>query len=705
MGGRRFETFLRGASLAVCALACMSITSPARAENDEIEIRLKTAGVDPPLRKRIHAAISRAVTYLLEQQSESGVIRGPHPRYGRHDVAYTTLAGLALAHSGGADARTGADRAIDWLINDKGETRAAAMTQSYQVGMLGMLLKARMRHPEVAQQIVTQIARGMDRKTAFWGYRVGSGESGSPAFVGMADRPNLSTAQFAALGLWAASKAGGTSPRGVWRAHMEAMLRLQSESGTWGYGARAGGWNATPNVYPTGACMGMANLILARGALEEELPYDPALAARIEIAMRRGMDALDIAARTILDGAAPNSALSFYYYGMYAMEKACVFAEVDELNGLKWYVTGAQQLIALQHESGAWGHGAVGSGRERFEPRGDPDVLATSFALLFLLRTSEVYRPTTPRGVPTPAAAVTGTRRVPERQENESVAEVEPPSHVTITAASTQVDRLWRLLKDDQTKPRHLVAAIEEISHTQSVLAPDRELDSPTPEQEAETEAAIAALRERIERALLKAFGQFEGPGHDAGEPIAVAAAVGLAAARPAAVVGLRKQLTSDLRGQAARFPSMPRLFAAMRTIAVVEHDGHLRWLGTFITTKSDPRSVRLSRAALSALGSLRHAPGRDRFRAVRTLLKQLGPLEIRAAERADDDLRSLTIRLHWRALAAPALFAVTALARDPATGDEPTLTTGLPPMSIAEYAKWFEQHDGAHDAPWRDAD
>jgi hypothetical protein len=689
---------VRCAALVASALACASLPTPARAEDDpidEIEIRLKTADVPEHLRKRIHETIQRGVEFLLEHQGRSGRIKSKGD--GRDDVAETTIGGLALAHSGGADARRGADLAIDWLIDEKGNTRMAAMTQSYHIGLLGMLLKARDRHPKVAEQIIRQIVAGQDSRTAWWGYGVGNGERGVP-FGGGADAPNLSTAQFAALGLWSASKQIGRTPRSAWRAHLESLLRLQTESGSWPYGPRGG----MAAGYPNGTTMGLANLLLARAAIEKELPYDPLLRARVEFARRKAMTALNDAARHVLGGNPAKISLAWYYYSIYALEKACVFADADSLDGLRWYITGAQQLIALQHDDGGWGQGPQGKGRDAFRPRGGTNVLDTSFALLFLLRVSETYRPTTPREVPRPAAAVTGAGA--PNSPSARAEDPEPPAHVTVTRATELADRLYRLLKDDTTKTRHFVEAVEEAGHALTVLVPDLDRDEPTPEQREADDAAIAAVRDRIERALLATYENFDGPGEDAAERVAVAAANALAHARPAAVDDLRRFVSKSTRGKRSTFPSMARLIAAMRTIAVASRAEHVQWLAALVGTEITPRTVRRSRAALVALGAVRTAPGDERFLAVRSLVRQLTTLEERAT-RPGEDVQGLTSDYHWEALAAPALIAVTNLARDARTGDEPALESGMPPMSFAELEQWMKSHGDRRTSPWLDAD
>ena len=87
------------------------------------------------------------------------------------------------------------------------------------------------------------------------------------------------------------------------------------------------------------------------------------------------------------------------------MEKCCLFAGLERIGEVAWYEAGARTLLSRQGADGGWDadpHGRVpGDAAPR---RGD--LLDTAFALLFLLRSSEAYRPTTPSPVDTPALPV-----------------------------------------------------------------------------------------------------------------------------------------------------------------------------------------------------------------------------------------------------------------------------------------------------------
>jgi hypothetical protein len=107
---------------------------------DEIEARLKRAGVEPKRRARIHTAIRRGVVYLPQVQRDDGSIVGNKGPLHRYLVAHTALGGLALAHAGHADARGGARRAVDWLAPLGGRSRMAVTGG-------GSTRRAHERHP------------------------------------------------------------------------------------------------------------------------------------------------------------------------------------------------------------------------------------------------------------------------------------------------------------------------------------------------------------------------------------------------------------------------------------------------------------------------------------------------------------------------------------------------------------------------------
>jgi hypothetical protein len=143
--------------------------------------------------------------------------------------------------------------------------------------------------------------------------------------------------------------------------------------------------------------MGLANLVIAEAALRTDPDADPETVKRVGVARAAAEKALVRDGTTFLisigkdrpawQGIVPQSD-DFTYYQLWSLEKACVFAGMEQLSGIPWYATGAKALLGYQFDDGSWGY------RDR-----DDAVTSTAFALLFLLRSSEAYHPTTPRPV------------------------------------------------------------------------------------------------------------------------------------------------------------------------------------------------------------------------------------------------------------------------------------------------------------------
>jgi hypothetical protein len=106
---------------ALAAVAVAAHAGTARADHEETERRLKTAGIDPALREKIHGAIDRAVAFLLAHQTPEGRFHGPDvaPAW---QVGATTLCALALRHAGTPPARAGAAKSLERLFPNESTT-------------------------------------------------------------------------------------------------------------------------------------------------------------------------------------------------------------------------------------------------------------------------------------------------------------------------------------------------------------------------------------------------------------------------------------------------------------------------------------------------------------------------------------------------------------------------------------------------------
>jgi len=379
--------------LALLALLVVALSSPAAADHEETERRLKAVGIDDALRKRIHAAIERSVSFLLEHQGPQGSWMPRSASMRRWRVGVTALSALALRHAGTAAARKGVDKALRFLMGPDGKGREGVLGGVYTGGITTMLLMADRSHHDVARTITKRMAACQRRSSGWWGYELGDGAVAQTTV--QRDRSNLSTSQFGALGLWAGSRTGVEIAPEVWRRTLEGMICTQLAGGSWNYFPRA---TSSSAGYPTGTFMGIANLVLAEQALGPVLAADHDLAKRTLAARLRALGALRREGRAFLASFEPGEGAAYVssYYTLYALEKACLFVGLEKLGDLPWYRSGALSLLDRQNPDGGWSAG----GMERsalHEPASD--FVSTAFALLFLLRSSEVYRPTTPSPV------------------------------------------------------------------------------------------------------------------------------------------------------------------------------------------------------------------------------------------------------------------------------------------------------------------
>jgi hypothetical protein len=178
----------------------------------------------------------------------------------------------------------------------------------------------------------------------------------------------------------------------VWRRHADGLCERQTPDGSWTYEAQ----RTAAAGYPNGTYMGLAGLCLAEAALQGNVEDAPLLkrvaVARLKgiAALRRDVDAQLDALRPPKGGVAP----FLDGYSLYALEKACVFASIEQVEGGSWYVRLAEAIVALQDEDGAWAR----------------DPIRTSFFVLFLARSPERSSPvTTVTDPPRPARPATPT--------------------------------------------------------------------------------------------------------------------------------------------------------------------------------------------------------------------------------------------------------------------------------------------------------
>jgi hypothetical protein len=429
--------------------------------------------------------------------------------------------------------------------------------------------------------------------------------------------------------------------------------------------------------------MGLANLTLAIAALADDLPDDPVLAARAELARRRAREALDRDAQTIL-GVGPAKA-PIEYYGLYALEKACVFAGVEKVGGRPWYLVGAGRLVAAQGEDGGWGDSApmpVNGMHRR-----SANVLDTSFALLFLLRASETFRPGTPRDVDHGPVTPSGAAPRPGAEPPLSAASSASAEPMTTAAANAALDRLDALTRDRHALTSDLLRALADAERAQRGLGA----------------AADDAWRDREERLLVKAFDDAllpTTPRHDA--DVAIRAANVLAGARPAVASPIRIALGDVLHLEGVRPPSRAVLGAAFGALARLGGEASFEWMAHRVTDSTRAADVRAARAALGALAAFSGAGATDRLQAVTRIVHLLEPIEAAVADPDETEYRALVAKNLMEALGAAGLAALEHLCADATTGDPATSAAGAPLLTFAAYSRWLTAHHDAAAAPWK---
>ncbi len=384
-------------------LLVLAYAAPVSADYDETERRLKAVGVDEALRKRIHAAIDRAVVFLVDSQGKRGSWM-PH-RAGMRSwrTGVTALCALALRHAGTPATREPVKKALRYLMGPDGKGHKRVLSGVYTGGITVMLLMADRSHPDVVREVTRRMAECQRKHSGWWGYTLYPNGASAQSTV-QTDISNLSTSQFGALGLWAGARTGAAVSPAVWRRVLEGMIRAQTPKGSWNYFPRP---KDLAGRYATGVFMGIANLVLAEQALKPVLAADRELAKKTMAARLRAMRVLRREGRAFLESFEPGvtAAHTSGYYTLYALEKACLFLGIENLGDVPWYRSGALTLLDRQNADGSW---SPGGKERRASVKARRDYVATAFALLFLLRSSEVYRPITPSPVDGKRPVVTG---------------------------------------------------------------------------------------------------------------------------------------------------------------------------------------------------------------------------------------------------------------------------------------------------------
>lgn len=314
--------------------------------------------------REVNDLIDRAAQVIKGKQNRDGSWGGSNTNY---VVGYTALCSMALLNSGIPARDASIQKALTFLRKYTPEKTSQSATV-YCVALQTMVYclaepdrdKALIRRNiDWFQKI--QVKTG--NNTGGWGYGR-EGESDTYA--------DVSNSQFAVLALYEAERVGVKCTPETWNRTKKYWENMQGNDGSWGY------------LGPSGAsgsrtCAGIASLLIASGmseqgaaAVEQDNIYccldpDSVSATRIQ----KGLNWLG---REFSPATNPRMRGQYYYYYMYGVER------VGRMTGLRyfgkhdWYRDGTKALLDRGLTNGFWSGG------------GEDDLLASSFALLFLAR-------------------------------------------------------------------------------------------------------------------------------------------------------------------------------------------------------------------------------------------------------------------------------------------------------------------------------
>lgn len=182
-----------------------------------------------------------------------------------------------------------------------------------------------------------------------------------------------SRAQYATLGLWAASQYGIEIPALYWQAAEAAWMRHQDPSGGWTYKALK---ETDHDLTPGMTAAGLATLFI----IQDQLHAQRSLGCNGNVTspgIERGIQWI----AKNFDKVATDTRYprDFHYATLYAVERVAVASGLKYFGTHDWYEKGSKWLLKTQKKDGSWA--SSGDASSLFAPIPD-----TCFGLLFLIR-------------------------------------------------------------------------------------------------------------------------------------------------------------------------------------------------------------------------------------------------------------------------------------------------------------------------------
>lgn len=265
------------------------------------------------LQGQIDSSTRRGADYLLSRQELDG-------SWSEHQNGYrsgcTALSIYSLIKSGVSPEHQGVRRGLAFL-------EAHPARKTYEAGC-HLLLCAALDHDRWREHARATLDSLIDWQRSDWGYPDGAAD--------------LSNTQYAALGLWSATKMGLAVPPPVWERLAERVLEYQKDDGGFGY---------RPGDNPTGSMSAAGVTVLAIC----EPHVNPELHKPVMAGLRRGLEWLDEFFSPVANEGAPNA--RFFYY-LYGIERVGALTDVQVFNNQDWYFETARRLLEIQKGGGNW---------------------------------------------------------------------------------------------------------------------------------------------------------------------------------------------------------------------------------------------------------------------------------------------------------------------------------------------------------------
>jgi len=348
---------------------------------------------------RIDLAVENGKKWLRAQQSPDGKISDSGYTVGgtAAGCGATALSLLALLHSGVPSSDAGVQKAFSYL--DAHRMKEPYDNALYLMAIEGKYLPMAMLDDvanydegKTREEIVRQISKDDKARVAQAVAELLAAQlpNGSFGYAAGAE-PNLSSTQYALLGLKSASRMGHELAPSVWKRALGyvmsrsipglktplAFQRYSEAESTMPVAATGWSYNEKYSSMLTGSMTsaGVSSLAICGSELsrtknlsktEEQNIIEAAHGGLAWILMNYGWRA------NTPEGVPPTFAMLYYY--IYSVERALILWDVERLGSHSWYLEGAATLLSWQQPDGRWVAG-----------QGTP-VVDTAWALLFLKR-------------------------------------------------------------------------------------------------------------------------------------------------------------------------------------------------------------------------------------------------------------------------------------------------------------------------------